>query len=278
MTEISITLGDLKRIEASRGVEHLGQVFERISTPQQLGEFLFPYIEWNSGFASAGMRLVSDCARPLGLFLERRSLGFERDCALDVAQPILAAVTGEFRDPDWFFSHRMLAELLRLGVMRFFGRVIPEFRQKEFLATFLWGVVLGYEGLQNNLSPRGGEETISALLRAIGFHLGSEYFADDEFNRLDLFLCNKFPDLVRYLKEETVINEQGIHVPYYTWVSIHKTVEHGHCTDALRAASLAIQHARGAGSPEKIKETILGGFRGFMKLQNGLMGEIKKIL
>jgi hypothetical protein len=110
-----------------------------------------------------------------------------------------------------------------------------------------------------------GEESAAVLFRAIGYHLGSEVLADQEFSLIDAELRAAEPELVAWLESHDVTIAGQPHNAY-TWIRIHSGhgggAEADHFDWALQGVSRAFRYAR-----DDLRGTaraeILAGFDGF---------------
>ena len=126
-------------------------------------------------------------------------------------------------------------------------------------------VSVGY-GLGEKLSEE-------RLFGAMGFHVGSEILADQEFVIIDRLLKATRPDMVAALQamKIEILGEQ--HNAYY-WVFIHTGVEAEHFDAALRGVNSALRFYAGRHDPQEAKDHILDGFRGFAEVQSQFMAAL----
>lgn len=101
-----------------------------------------------------------------------------------------------------------------------------------------------------------------AIFSALGFHVGLEFFADEEFNLVDRYLRNRHPDVVAALETN------GGDLCEYTWLSLHTIVEIGHYRAGLEAVNQAVATWRDPATAPDMAETIMDGLRAFADLQN----------
>ena len=265
MIETKIAPDDLKRVATLRDIDHLGLVLEEISTPEQLMIFFTQYVAFNSVFAGGAARLVSDITLQQDVFMESETLGVPRDCRIEIANSVFSAVIDDFHDREHLCSHRLMAEQLLWSMGELLDMPAHSFSAAPFIAPITAEIVRGY-------GVRIGSATAQDIFYSLGFHIGSEYLADEEFNRIDGMIGEKFPDLKRRLQEEKKIAGRR-YIPY-RWIEIHKVVEEHHCDAALDAANAALNNARVPWSLCESKTMTLEGFRGFSELQNSFMDEV----
>ena len=191
---------------------------------------LTDYIGFNAVFAGSVLRLAGRIANE-GRFKEKI------DKSHNVAAFVFKAAIDEFNHP----IHRELAQETLLEVAGYFDANHIRLRKELPVCQ---EVISGYE--------------TKNLFRALGFHLGSEFFADQEFKTLDTVLKEKHPDLVGHLKRNNA----------YAWIAVHTIVEAAHSIEALNAANAALKYQVGQTYD---KSDILSGFNAFGKLQENFM-------
>jgi hypothetical protein len=129
-------------------------------------------------------------------------------------------------------------------------------------SRFVVQVLCGY-GVNRHLS-------YSDLFRALGFHLGSELLADQEFSVLDAFLRSRFPLLVQTLEQDS-IRVDAVDIPAYVWIDCHTRVEAEHRDAAFVAIRNAMEFSQHVFDLEQSRELVLDGFRSFCELQAEFM-------
>src|SRR5262245_55471028 len=106
----------------------------------------------------------------------------------------------------------------------------------------------------------------------MGFHVGSEILADQEFVIIDRTLRETRPLLVKGLEETSVDILGNRHNAYY-WIRIHTAVEAEHFDAALRGENRALGF-HGGKSRGQAKEWILQGFARFARVQSDFMAAL----
>jgi len=271
-TREMVARSDLEHVLASHsGNSIFEQALGRITNGEQLLRTLSDYIYFNSIFGSGVANLAGEIGARQNLFRDAdEPAALIADRSVEVAAPFFFAAIDEFGGAGHRSTHRTLAQATLKGA----------------------GCFLGYEGANLNRLAEPNLRTLTAmdkvragyainqqvgeqeLFRAIGFHIGSEVLADEEFNLLDGFLRAEYADLVEHLMRVRV-SINGVEVSSYHWIQIHTTVEADHFDAALKGANLALRYYVGAESPVRIKQWILDGFTEFAATQtafmNGLM-------
>jgi hypothetical protein len=96
------------------------------------------------------------------------------------------------------------------------------------------------------------------IFAALGFHIGLEYFATEEFCLLDNYLRSRHPDLTESLLQDKFA---------YSWVQIHTVVEVHHYQAGLRAVSTAVTSYRDPAERPAMLARARAGFDTFVDLQ-----------
>lgn len=220
------------------------ECLKAIKTNRQLMTFLLHYADWNAVFAAGVTRLTSNISMSRNWFVDRSVPAAVGDRSLYIASFIFDAARDEYndrimqhRDP-----HRSLAQSLVVSAAEILD-------QKDLLNSVTrWPhsaldeiTLEGYNGAQLDKAL-----SIFNIFSGIGYHLGSEILADDEFTKIDLYLRQNHNDLVQALMRKAV-NIHGVNHRSYSWIGIHSggdggaAVEQDHFVDALQAANFALE-------------------------------------
>ncbi len=197
---------------------------------------LTSYIAFNAVFAGSVLKLAGRLAN------ERIFKEGPLDASHDVAAYVFNAAIDEFKHP----IHRRLAQQTLLETGEYVGVKSLDLRKDLVVCC---DVASKYDDKN--------------LFKAIGFHLGSEFFADQEFNTLDQVITKNHPGLVAHLKKHKA----------YAWIAIHTIVEKDHFNNALSAANAALEYQIGE---RYQKSDILSGFSTFGKTQQDFMESLWK--
>jgi hypothetical protein len=220
------------------------------------------YTSWNGFFGSGVATLAGKIGRCRSTFLDPgQPILHLADRSVFVASFFFDAARDEFDDrkAEHRDTHRCLAQALVGGVIGY--AELGEAEQiNELLAEPSWlhtlqdRVALGYGAQSEDHAPM--------LFRSMGYHLGSEVLADEEFSRIDDALREADPALVRHL-EATEIDIAGKPHNAYRWISAHSghgsAVEWDHFTWAVEGVELAFQFT----PPERRAEFRQQVFLGF---------------
>jgi hypothetical protein len=259
-------------LAAHHGNEALRAAFEGATEPGHFLSVLARYVQFNSAFGPGLANLAGEIAARQGLFRDPdEPVKILADRAAEVGSDFFYAAIDEFDDraTHWRDTHRTLAQATVKGAARFFGLGPEELNQairiNPTTEHSMALVHLGY-GLGEKLSEE-------RLFGAMGFHVGSEILADQEFVIIDRHLRAKRPDFVAALQAMKVEILEEKHDAYY-WIHIHTGVEAEHFDAALRGVNSALRFYAGAEDPAEVKRFMLAGFTRFADVQAGFMGAL----
>jgi hypothetical protein len=273
MSTLRVGRDDLDGIlKAHHGNEALKAAFEGATEPGAFLSVLGRYVQFNSAFGPGLANLAGEIAARQGLFRDPdEPVRILADRAAEVGSDFFYAAIDEFDDraTHWRDTHRTLAQATVKGAGTFFGltptQLNDTIRINRATETAMADVSFGY-----GLGEKLGEER---LFGGMGFHVGSEILADQEFVIIDRVLREKRPDLVKALQAMKVEILGEKHNAYY-WVHIHTGVEAEHFDAALRGVNSALRFYAGANDPAAVKAWMLAGFRRFAEVQAGFMAAL----
>lgn len=214
--------------------------------------FMTRYASWNGFFGSGVATLAGKIGRSRRLFTDAKEpVSALSDRAVLVASYFFDAARDEFDDRDTSHrdTHRCLAQAMLHGMIDF-GREQGDahFGDVGFLNA-LQANPLWLNALQNRVALGYGNastDTRPSIFRAIGYHLGSEVLADQEFSVLHHNLREMSGNLVRHLLTYTVDIAGQMHKGFQ-WIAIHSShgggAEAEHFEWATRGARLAFEHS-----------------------------------
>lgn len=272
-TEVTVTKEDLAPIlEIHNGNKIFESAIAGKGTADELFRAIGRYIKFNSVFGGGVANLAGEIAERTDAFWDSdEPVAAFADRSAFVAARIYAASVAEFGGEHCRFVHRSLAQATLMGMAlafnfdpRYINALLADPPELEEAMKL---VEDGY-GVNRMLSDRD-------LFFGIGFHMGSECLADQEFNILDSILQDQWSDLVHNLKA-TKVAVAGEHLhPAYDWITIHTTVEVDHYAFATEGANLALKYYCGTLPLEKAKEAVLEGFRRFADVQTNFMQSLQ---
>jgi hypothetical protein len=223
------------------------------------------YIHFNSIFGSSVTNLAGEIAARQNLFRDADELiEIIADRSVEVAADIFFAAIDEFGGPITSHrkTHRSLAQATLKATGTYFGLDPSQINSiaclNESTRAAIHQVQQGY-GVNQTMDER-------KIFHSIGFHLGSEILADEEFRILDSFLRTKYPDLVMFL-EKTKVIISGFQYAAYYWIRIHTSVEAEHFDVAVKGANRALRYYAGQESNACIKGWIINGVLDFAAVQ-----------
>lgn len=103
---------------------------------------------------------------------------------------------------------------------------------------------------------------LETVCRAIGFHVGLEFYADQEFNLVDTYLRHRHEGLMAAL-----LGRFDGEPAAYLWMSLHTVVEVGHYRAGLAAVEDAVRFCVPREMAPRVQEWILEGLAAFADLQ-----------
>jgi hypothetical protein len=257
----------------------LSEVLES-KVPEKLVRFFARYISWNGFFGAGVATLAGKIARARRLFVDpEEPFVPAADRSVLVASYFFDAARDEFddhesreRDP-----HRNLAQAFLKGLVRETLSAATTARCNELAADPLWltalngAVATGYGAY--------GHDDLPTLFSAMGYHLGSEILADQEFSIIDQILSSKDSALVQRLRTAT---EQIGPVAHnaYVWIEIHSgtggAAEADHFAWATQGVNLALGYVDPALREELCNQTERG-FLAFANDQREFFNRVNKV-
>lgn len=248
---------------------HLSDVLKRVGDEALLIRFLHRYTTFNGNFAGCVASLAGAFHVKQDVFRDRsENITNCSDRSAEIASHIFFAAEDEYADrrTKRRVTHRQLAQELLKASLCFFrltaGDFDRDFRLGNSARQACSSVINGY-----GVGTAGTEKD---LFSGLGFHMGAEILADQEFQRLDTLLRRSFPELVRHLVSTRVLDEHTC----YDWVDIHTQVEDEHFCHAATAAELAITYYSGPTSKADLCAHLADGFHSFARLQRCFFGGI----
>ncbi len=248
--------------EVRRVIEAAGE------TRLSLTRFVARYAAWNGLFGSGVACLAAKIGRSQGLFHEEGFPGPLADRSVLVASYFFDAARDEFddRDTEHRDTHRCLAQATVAGLVESSKDEHPELREDRIVETL--AVPMWLAALRDRVAVGYGNGTadeLPSIFRAIGYHLGSELLADQEFSVIDETLRRLHGELVTELsgREVTIAGQ-----PHrcYQWIGIHSGhgggAEADHFEWAISGVRKAFEFVDSA-DHEALREQLDHGYRDF---------------
>lgn len=182
--------------------------------------------------------------------------GFCRQCNGRIAAYVAEAAADEYQmTAEQNLVHQYLSQQFFLGALDYFDRDRRTFNSRfpipELLTTLL------NEARRKHFVGNDPEQ----LFAALGFHVGLEVFAHQEFNLVDAWLKERYPGLVAQLRRGDRSGNA------YRWLAIHTVVEITHYRAGLEALKLALDTYRAPLDRPRMSESIRNGLASFIDLQ-----------
>lgn len=253
MIDVNKLLGDARP-------DNFGCRLGRVTGGAELLEVLSRYVAFNSVFASGVTDLASHIRLRDDIF---RNPGKEPTSApAKIAGAIFFAAIAEFGDRR-HVDHRTLALITLDAAARYLALETPSMSStRNATAAATRDVLAGY-GVDQQMDDQ-------QVFFSIGFHIGSETLADEEFNTLDGFLQAKWPGLVDCL-QNTKVKVGDITVRAYDWIHVHTTVEADHSSAAAAGANYALRYYAGSENESRLQNWLADGARRFASVQGQFM-------
>ena len=268
-----ITIEELKGLSSFDAAETRVRraLDESIGDARAFVRFFGRYTSWNGFFGSAVATLAGKIGRCRGLFLDpAQPIKQLADRSVYIASFFFDAARDEFDDRDTVHrdTHRCLAQSTVKGLIDWHAaRGAAPFEDPAALNALLqeplWLNTLNTQVAHGY--GAGTPDDVPSVFRSIGYHLGSELLADQEFSLIDQTMRERAPDLTEFLRGHKVNIAGQDHVAYQ-WVSIHSGhgggAEADHFKWATRGARLAFRFV----APElhdELRREIHKGFRRF---------------
>lgn len=253
MNDDIITLHDLHQLADFKAAQHsVSTALTEAGKNGAIGlvRFFANYTSWNGFFGSGVASLAGKIGRSRTIFVDQDvPEKLLSDRSVFVASFFFDAARDEFDDRDTAHrdTHRCLAQAHLGGLLRFArekGYQAPIKELNKLLAEPAWLRKL------NRLVAQGygneSDDSRDAVMRAIGYHLGSEILADREFSIIDEYMRSEQKDITRFLKKAKYEIAGQKHA-CYQWLQIHSGhgggAEADHFAWATQGAELAFRYS-----------------------------------
>ena len=242
-------------------------ITDAVTTPARRVLFFGRYAQWNGLFGGGVASLSGKIVRLRSQLLDpNEPIVALADRSVLVASYIFDASRDEFNDRSTKHrdTHRCLGQAHLKGLLAVEAVRNPLWAEPDqvnaFLATPSWldnlcdSVGVGY-GSQSGDRP-------AAVFQAMGYHVGSELLADQEFSTIDQALRTTCPDLVSAMETlEVAIGPQKHKA--YSWLSIHSGYGGGVEADHFEWATRGVRLALDLTAPSERAERMNDLRRGF---------------
>jgi hypothetical protein len=227
---------------------------DSISTKDQLTQFLHRFLLFNDALAARVPFLAGRLHLTQGLFATPgEGPAFSRQCNGTIAAYVAEAASDEYRmSPSQNLVHQHLSQNFFDAALAFLDEDPTRFDESHSLPAPIQTMLT--EARTTLLESADPHE----LLAALGFHIGLEFFANEEFNLVDVWLRAHHADLVSAL-------ERGENA--YLWLAIHTVVEIHHYRAGLEAVKAATRFCTMAEAETWVPDLVRRGFEAFVDLQ-----------
>jgi hypothetical protein len=242
---------------------------EAMQTSTGMIRFLGRYTSWNGFFGSAVATLAGKIGRSRSVFLDpEEPIELIADRSVFVGSFFFDAARDEFDDRDTAHrdTHRCLAQAVVGGVLAYCRQEVADAglddvnRVNALLMDPPWLRAINHQVAQGyGLSS---PDDLLGISRAMGYHLGSEVLADQEFTQIDQSLRSSYPELVAFLSD-TEIEIAGQAHNAYQWISIHSGHGGGAEADHFEWAVQGVRRARNYVRPEAVEDLVAHVLLGF---------------
>jgi hypothetical protein len=173
-----------------------------------------------------------------------------------IAAYVAEAAIDEYRmTAERSLVHQYLSQLFFHGVLDHYRMDGRAFDRRYPLPSTLAGFLAEARGKYfRNPAP-------SDIFAALGFHVGLEFFAHQEFNVVDQYMRSRRPALVASLEREEPDDSP------YLWLATHTVVEIGHYRAGLEALKSAVTFCNPRDEAPRMVACIKDGFEAFMDIQ-----------
>ncbi len=235
----------------------LQERLDSIESEDALLRFLHRFVLFNDALAARVPFLAGLIHLTPDLFVDRAAdEDFCRQCNGRVAAFVAEAASDEYRmTTEQNLVHQYLSQMFFLGVLRHYGLDGRSFDRRFPVPDRLQALLA--EARERYFLARGPEQIFAAL----GFHVGLEIFAHQEFNLIDGWLRERHPALVAALKRGDGVRSD------YRWLAIHTVVEITHYRAGLEALKLALETYHRVDDRPRMAACIHEGLASFIDFQ-----------
>ena len=237
-------------------------------------QFVARYTAFNGSFGSAVAQLAGTIGSARSIFVDpSESLLAVSDRSVLVGSFFFDAARDEFDDTKnpARDTHRCLAQAFLkglIGVAREKNEAFMVAYSKDEALTDLLDTPIWLDVLCNKVRQGYGANaqlTRPHLFRAMGYHLGSEVLADQEFSLIDAHLRKHHEDIVNIL-DTTEVEIGGTKHNTYHWLKSHSghgdAVEFDHFQWAVEGVEKAFEYTPSF-EHEAMRDQVIAGFIDF---------------
>ena len=229
-----------------------------LDEPDRLLRFLHRFLIFNDALAARVPFLAGLIHLTPNLFVDPDApAGFLGQRNAQIAAHVAQAASDEYRmAPAGNRVHQHLSQLFFRAALAFYrGDGVAEFEREHPVPPEI-EALLAEARWRFFVTP-----TPPDIFAALGFHVGLEFFANEEFNLVDRCLAERHPGLVAALKRGTPGRDD------YVWLSLHTVVEIGHYRAGLEAVRAAVSLSGDRRDAPRMAEAVMRGLETFADLQ-----------
>ncbi len=248
-------------VETTPNRQLLQHQLDSIRTKDQLTRFLHRFLLFNDALAARVPFLAGRLHLTQGLFaMPGEGPAFSRQCNGTIAAYVAEAASDEYRmSPSQNLVHQHLSQNFFDAALAFLHEDPSHFDQANRLPEAIQAML--NEARTTLLESARADQVLAAL----GFHIGLEFFAHEEFNLVDKWLREHYAELVGTL-------ERGDNA--YLWLAIHTVVEIHHYRAGLEAVKSATRFCTIEEAETQVPALVRQGFEQFVNLQRRYYGAI----
>jgi len=245
-------------INAAPNKQRMRRQLDAVASEAALIRFLHRFVLFNDALAARVPFVAGLIHLTPNVFLDpSEGVDFCRQANGRVAAYVAEAASDEYHlDAEGSGVHQHLSQRFLNGVLTFHRVDRAAFDRDHPLPPVLDRI------LDEARAKFLDERTAPAIFRALGFHVGLEFFAHQEFNLVDAWLRARFPALVEALEQERGSRSE------YIWLALHTVVEIGHYRAGIEALKSALRFYRHPEEKPAMADLIKEGFNAFVDLQS----------
>ncbi len=273
MTTITMERADIRRPDVRANIDlgpavedfvrsapnnrYLEENLRTLDEPARLLLFLHRFVIFNDALAARVPYLAGLIHLTPNVFVEAGSAGFLGQVNARIAAHVAEAANDEYRiTPTRNLVHQHLSQAFFRAALSHYKAQSGEDFERLHPPPKAIESLIGEARCRFFVAPAPRD-----LLSGLGFHLGLEFFANEEFNLVDRFLSERHPALVAALKQG------GEEVNDYTWLALHTVVEVGHYRAGLEAVREAVASFREPTETTVKAQVVMDGLAAFADLQ-----------
>lgn len=242
-------------VDVDRHNDRLIEVFNQVigihlaGDSNPLIQFFAAYTSWNGYFASGVTGLTAKITNQRSMFIDPEvRFAALADRGSHIASFVFDAAREEYHDckeNGGRASHRALAQAFMIALIDCLKPEHAIDSTKILLVEPDWLVKMNKQTPEHYLGNFVNDHDSMNVYAGMGYHIGSEWLADQEFTIIDRMMAKHIPDIRSDLIHSKITFMGRVH-PGYAWITAHSgsgdAVEQDHYEKAIQAADLALQY------------------------------------